>query len=133
MCRCLLSADSFVSLSHPQLSIVNPLRGFYIIELKRNKFCFSLYSLWNFIPKWYMMNANMSAVSSICLLIGLPAPWPALVSMRISLGALPVLAACRVAAYLNEWAGTTRSSWSAVVTRIAGYGVPSFLIVWIGE
>ena len=52
--------------------------------------------------KWYIMNANISAVSSICLLIGLPAPCPAFVSMRMSLGALPVFEACSVAAYLNE-------------------------------
>ena len=31
-----------------------------------------------------------------------------------------------VAANLNEWAGTTRSSWSAVVTSVAGYFVPGF-------
>ena len=30
------------------------------------------------------------------------------------------LGACRVAANLNEWAGTTRSSWSPVVISVAG-------------
>jgi hypothetical protein len=40
--------------------------------------------------------------------------------MRISAGRRPALAACSAAANLKEWPGTTRSSWSAVVTIVAG-------------
>ena len=36
-----------------------------------------------------MMKAKMSAVSSKRFESGLPPPWPALVSMRMSTGALP--------------------------------------------
>ena len=50
----------------------------------------------------------------------LPAPCPALVSIRMSSGrvwaATPSKVYCNCAAYLNECRGTTRSSWSAVVT-----------------
>ena len=67
-----------------------------------------------------MMNDWMSVYSSMTLLMGLPWPWPALTSMRMSLTALPVSLACSCAAYLNEWAGTTRSSWSLVVTMMGG-------------
>ncbi len=52
----------------------------------------------------------MSARSSMILLVGLPAPWPALVSMRISTGAGPACAACSAAANLKLCAGATRSS-----------------------
>ena len=34
----------------------------------------------------FTRNAQRSAASSICLVVGLPAPWPALVSIRISVG-----------------------------------------------
>ena len=40
-----------------------------------------------------------------------------------AVGGMAVVLGCRVAANLNEWAGTTRSSWSAVVTSVAGYFV----------
>ena len=68
------------------------------------------------------------AASSIILVVGLPAPWPALVSMRIRIGAVPAWAACSVAANLKLWAGTTRSSWSAVVMSVAGYCVPGLML-----
>ena len=44
--------------------------------------------------------------------------------MRIKIGAGPACAACSAAANLKLWAGTTRSSWSAVVISVAGYFVP---------
>ena len=42
-----------------------------------------------FMPMLCMMKAKMSAVSSKRFESGLPPPWPALVSMRMSTGALP--------------------------------------------
>ena len=66
------------------------------------------------------MKAHLSACSSRILEVGFPAPWPALVSMRIRTGSEPPWAAWRRAANLKLWAGTTRSSWSAVVTMVAG-------------
>ena len=51
----------------------------------------------------------MSAVVSSCL-VKLLEPWPDLVSMRMSAGFSRLAAACSAAAYLKEWAGTTRSS-----------------------
>ena len=51
-----------------------------------------------------------SVAASICFDVGLPPPWPALVSMRMSTGAGPACAGCSVAANLNECPGTTRSS-----------------------
>src|ERR1044071_5376856 len=65
-------------------------------------------------------NAQRSACSSMILLVGLPAPCPALVSIWMSTGLAQPCAACRAAVNLNECPGTTRSSWSAVVTRVAG-------------
>src|ERR671936_742675 len=56
----------------------------------------------------------MSAVCSIALVVLLE-PCPDLVSIRMSTGLSVRAFSCRVAAYLNECAGTTRSSWSAVV------------------
>mmetsp|Transcript_62045 Transcript_62045/g.146985 ORF Transcript_62045/g.146985 Transcript_62045/m.146985 type:complete len:188 (+) Transcript_62045:272-835(+) len=76
----------------------------------------------------FAMKARMSLRSSMILAVGLPAPWPALVSMRISLGAGPVSAACSVAAYLKLCAGTTRSSWSPVVMSTAGYLTPLLML-----
>ena len=67
-----------------------------------------------------IMKAHLSACSSRILPVGLPAPWPALVSMRMSTGSGPLWAAWRRAANLKLCAGTTRSSWSAVVTIVAG-------------
>src|SRR5947209_735166 len=61
-----------------------------------------------------------SETSSICLDVGLPAPCPALVSMRIKMGAVPACAACMVAANLKLCPGQTRSSWSAVVIKVGG-------------
>ena len=40
-------------------------------------------------------NAHLSAASSISLAVGLPAPWPALVSMRIKIGLSHDWAACK--------------------------------------
>ena len=65
-------------------------------------------------------NPKISPVSSIILPVGLPAPCPAEVSMRISVGRSPDWAACNAAANLKLWAGTTRSSWSAVTIIVAG-------------
>ena len=39
-----------------------------------------------FIPRFFTRNAQSSAISSIRLAVGLPAPWPARVAMRISTG-----------------------------------------------
>src|SRR2546422_2726683 len=72
------------------------------------------------IPKTLTRKAQRSACSSISLLVGLPAPWPALVSIWMSTGADPACAACSAAANLKECPGTTRSSWSAVVISVAG-------------
>ena len=63
------------------------------------------------------------------LLMGLPKPWPAFVSTRMSNGFDWL--ECSPSLYwssamnFNEWEGTTRSSWSAVVSRVAGYCSPS--------
>ena len=56
--------------------------------------------------------------------VGFPAPWPAFVSIRIKTGLSPDWAAWSAAANLKLWAGTTRSSWSAVVISVGGYDVP---------
>src|SRR4029077_17926617 len=69
-------------------------------------------------------NARTSARSSMSLWTGFPRPWPASVSMRMTTGASPPCAAWSAAANLKEWPGTTRSSWSPVVTRVGGYAVP---------
>ena len=53
------------------------------------------------IPRLCMRNAQRSACSSMSFGVGLPAPWPALVSMRISTGASPAWAACSAAANLK--------------------------------
>src|SRR6185437_4286941 len=71
-------------------------------------------------PSTFTRKAQRSACSSIILATGFPAPCPALVSMRIITGAGPAWAAWRAAANLKECPGTTRSSWSAVVTNVAG-------------
>ena len=42
-----------------------------------------------FIPRLFTRNAHWSAASSISFEVGLPAPWPARVSMRINVGASP--------------------------------------------
>ena len=60
------------------------------------------------------------------------APCPDFTPMRISTGFSGLAFSCRVAAYLNECAGTTRSSWSAVVISVAGYLMPG-LMLWSGE
>ena len=62
--------------------------------------------------------------------VGLPAPWPAFDSMRISAGRVaPPVQRCIWAANLNECAGTTRSSWSAVVIERRGVlHVPSRML-----
>ena len=72
------------------------------------------------ILKTLTRNAHWSAASSMSLAVGLPAPWPALVSIRIRTGLSHDWAAWSAAANLKLWAGTTRSSWSAVVIRVGG-------------
>ncbi len=67
-----------------------------------------------------------AAVSSA--LVRLLAPWPDLVSIRIRIGVSLLASSCSVAAYLNECAGTTRSSWSAVVISVAGYFAPVLML-----
>ena len=48
--------------------------------------------------------------AKMSLAVGLPAPWPARVSMRIKTADSPACAACRAAANLKLWNGATRSS-----------------------
>lgn len=86
------------------------------------------------------IKANMSDASSITLAVGFPAPWPALVSTWMSSGlvclGLGLTTYCSVAINFREWRGTTRSSWSAVSSKVAGYWTPSpcgNLILWSGE
>ena len=73
------------------------------------------------------------------LLVGFPAPWPALVSTRIMSGLVCLgqsrMTCCSCAMYLREWRGTTRSSWSAVNSSVAGYCLsPSgTATLWSGE
>ena len=68
--------------------------------------------------------------------VGLPAPCPALVSIRANRGLiwaeLPPSLHWRVAMNLSEWSGTTLSSWSAVSTKMAGYS-PELGMLWSGE
>ena len=59
-------------------------------------------------------------------------PWPALVWILIKTGLSPVCAFYRPAINLNECAGTTLSSWSEVVTSVAGYETPD-TSAWTGE
>src|SRR5690606_28903167 len=72
------------------------------------------------MPRAFQRKAHLSAAWSIRLVIGVPAPWPARVSMRIRIGASPACAAWSAAAYLKLCIGTTRSSVSAVVMSVAG-------------
>src|SRR5262249_52850019 len=58
------------------------------------------------IPSSFDRKARRSAHSSMIFDNGLPAPWPARVSMRIRAGRSPDWAACSVAAYLKLWPGT---------------------------
>src|SRR5665213_3681283 len=71
-------------------------------------------------PSTFTRKAKRSAASSITFPVGFPAPCPAFVSIRISTGASPACAACSAAANLNECAGKTRSSWSAVTINVGG-------------
>jgi len=43
----------------------------------------------NFIPRLFARKAHWSVASSMILLVGLPAPWPARVSILIKIGAGP--------------------------------------------
>lgn len=86
------------------------------------------------------IKANISDTSSITLAVGFPAPCPALVStwMRSGLVCLRLRPTtyCRVAINFSECRGTTRSSWSAVSSSVAGYWMPSSsgsLTLWSGE
>jgi len=53
-------------------------------------------------PMFQNKNAHLSACSAMIISVGLPAPWPALVSMRISTGFLQACPACSAAANLKE-------------------------------
>ncbi|MFM2385636.1 MAG: hypothetical protein RL660_393 [Bacteroidota bacterium] len=68
-----------------------------LIWLKEYTFVFSLlvipYLIGIFMPKCIIVKLKISAHSSICLLVGLPAPCPACLSIRINIGLLPALAA----------------------------------------
>ena len=68
-------------------------------------------------PVSFAINVYMSACSSITISVDFPAPCPALTSILPSKG-LDVFVAVSwsAAKYFKEWCGTTRSSWSAVVT-----------------
>ena len=72
----------------------------------------------------------MSAASSINFDVGLPRPCPALVSTlsRIGFSDSPPAACCSWATNLCECIGTTRSSVSAVRTRIGGYSTPGLTL-----
>ncbi len=59
----------------------------------------------NVSPMAFPRKAQRSATSSMTLAVGLPAPWPALVSMRRRMGASPPWACWRAAPYLKLWAG----------------------------
>lgn len=61
----------------------------YPYPLRHSVFAVIYQSLY-FIPRLYMVNAHISAASSITLLVGLPAPCPALVSIRINTGLAPL-------------------------------------------
>jgi len=62
------------------------------------------------IPSVFTRNAQRSPISSMIFVVGLPAPCPAFVSMRIKTGLSQPCAACSPAANLKLCAGTTRSS-----------------------
>lgn len=70
------------------------------------------------------MKASLSASSSMIFAVGLPAPWPALVSMRTSAGLGQSCAAWRRVANLKRCADTKRLSWSAIVTGVGGWQAP---------
>ena len=83
------------------------------------------------MPRFFQRNAQQSAVSSIFLVVGVPAPCPERVSIRIKIGAGPPWAACRAAPNLKLCIGTTRSSVSAVGDqrrRVGGAGAD--VVVW---
>src|SRR6185503_14250571 len=65
--------------------------------------------------------ASSAATWSATFAVGLPMPWPALVSTRRSTGLPEVVSARRVAAILRACIGSTRESLSAVQKSIAGY------------
>ncbi len=69
------------------------------------------------IFRTWTRNAHWSAISSMAIEVGLPAPWPARVSIRTSTGASPT--GPLGAGGDLTWARTTRSSVSAVVTSVA--------------
>jgi serine/threonine-protein kinase len=69
-------------------------------------------------------NAKISASSSISFETGLPAPWPAFVSIRIRIGVASALASCSRAANFMAIPGKTRSSVSAVMISVGGYATP---------
>lgn len=67
-------------------------------------------------------NVLRPAISTIALIVGFPAPWPARVSTLRILGLSPGFAAWSAAIYLRLRADTMRSSVSAVVTGLGRIG-----------
>jgi hypothetical protein len=75
------------------------------------------------MPGVLMREASQSVASSMRLLVGLPAPCPARVSMRMRTGFGRLCAAYSAAANLKLWPG---SAGSAVVTIVDDYLVLAF-------
>src|SRR5438552_16664804 len=73
-----------------------------------------------FIRSSRTKNAHRCDDSSMILDVGLQAPCPARVSMRMRIGVWPACADCRVADYFTLFVGATCSSISAVVMGGAG-------------
>ena len=79
------------------------------------------------MPRLLTRKAKRSAASSILFVVGLPAPWPALVSIRIRTGSGPACAAWSVAANLNV-PRNHAVIVVRVVMRVAGYRVPGLML-----
>ena len=65
------------------------------------------------IPNWLHRKAYISECSSICMLVGLPKPWPAFVWMRIN-GAFSALTGLQARCKLE------RMAWYHAVIMICG-------------
>src|SRR2546430_16686832 len=61
----------------------------------------SIYCSVGFMRRSFTRNANLSAASSISLVVGRPAPCPDLVSILTTIGLGQLCAACSVATYLK--------------------------------
>src|SRR4029077_2785415 len=81
-----------------------------------------------FTPNCQNRNEYISVLSSICLVTGLPCPWPALVSMRNRIGfrwLAPFLASdCMSAAIFLACMGSTRVSVFPLIKRMGGISLP---------